>query len=83
LNVHEITGAEEQVDLNLLMTNWELDAHAQNTAFDNNDVLDDIHDKVSPIEYLNKRRENAKNFGNDLDDLRIASGDQTVLQQRE
>ena len=28
-------------------------------------------------------RDNAKNFGSELDDLRIAQGDQTVLQQRE
>ena len=80
LNVHELTGAEEQVDLNFLMTNWELNVHAKNTAFDNNDVLDDIHDKVSPIEYLQKKRADAKNFGSELDDLRIAQGDQTVLQ---
>lgn len=54
-----------------MTSEWDLDVHKENNAFDNNDVLDNIHDKVSPVEYFQNKRNNAKNFGTELDDLRI------------
>ena len=83
--MHELTGAEEQVEqMDYLMTQqWDLDVHSTQNAFGNDEVLNTISDFRQNADYLASKRENAKYFGSELDDLRIAQGDQTVLEQRQ
>jgi hypothetical protein len=53
LNVAELSGAEEQVEQeDYLMTQWDLDVHGKQNAFDNSEILTTIHDKLPESDFF-------------------------------